>query len=495
MAATDTIAAVASAPGRGAVGIVRLSGPQAFVIAQQLAGTLPPPRHAALRTFRDAQGAALDQGLLLLFAGPDSYTGEDVAELQGHGSPVVLELLVRAACALGARPARPGEFSERAFLNGRLDLAQAEAVADLVNAATAQAARAAQRSLSGEFSRRVNALTEQLTRLRMHVEGALDFSDEDVEWQAGGALAGELDALVARTQALLAQAAEGRRLREGMTVALAGAPNVGKSTLLNRLAGTEAAIVTEIPGTTRDLLREHVDLSGLPLTVVDTAGLRESADPVERIGIERAWRALHEAELVLFLVDDRAGITPEDRALLSRLPQGPEVLIVRNKCDLSGQRAGLVGAARGRDSHATDPAGAAHGRDSHAADPVGAAHGRDNHATNPAGAAHGRDGHTQLRLSSKDGSGMDALAAEIRRVAGLTAAGESPFSARTRHLDALRRALAALRDAQLRYREGATTDLAAEDLRLAQQALGEITGAFTPDDLLGRIFGEFCIGK
>lgn len=454
---TETIAAVATAPGRGAVGIVRLSGPLALAIAAKLAGPLPPPRHAALRTFADAQGAPLDQGLVLVFPHPDSYTGEDVVELQGHGGPLVLDLLVRAACAHGARPARPGEFSERAFLNGRLDLAQAEAVADLINAATAEAARAARRSLQGEFSDRVRAIVDELVGLRIFVEGALDFSDEDVDWLADAALHARLAALLAHLRELLGAAAQGRRLREGLTVALAGQPNVGKSTLLNRLAGAEAAIVTDIPGTTRDLLRENINVDGLPLTVVDTAGLRDSDEPVERIGIERAWQALGAAELVLFLVDDRAGITAQDRALLERLPPGAEVVIVRNKCDLNGQPPGLVGAAPAATASAV-----------------------------PA---------VELRLCAKSGAGVDLLKHEIRRVAGLSASGESLFSARTRHVDALQRALACAQDAELRLRERAAPELAAEDLRLAQQALSEITGAFSTEDLLGRIFGQFCIGK
>jgi tRNA modification GTPase len=445
----DTIAAVATAPGRGAVGIVRLSGPQAFAIAQHMTGPLPPARHAALRVLRDAQGAALDEGLVLAFAQPDSYTGEDVVELQGHGGPLVLDLLVRAACALGARPARPGEFSERAFLNGRMDLAQAEAVADLINAATEQAARAAQRSLHGEFSTRVEALTEELIGLRIFIEGALDFSDEDVDWLGDAALHERLATLISHLHELLAAAAQGRRLREGLSVALAGQPNVGKSTLLNRLAGADAAIVTEIPGTTRDVLRESVNLDGLPVTLVDTAGLRETDEPVERIGIERAWRAVNEAELVLFLVDDRAGVTDDDRVLLGRLPPVGEVVVVRNKCDLSGQP--------------------------------------------PERAV--REGRVELRLAANTGAGLDALKLEIRRAAGLSATGESTFSARTRHVDALQRALACTSDADKRLREGAAAELAAEDLRLAQRALSEITGAFTTEDLLGRIFSQFCIGK
>jgi len=386
---------------------------------------------------------------VLLFPNPDSYTGEDVAELQGHGGPVVLDLLVRAACVHGARPARPGEFSERAFLNGRLDLAQAEAIADLINAATAQAARAAQRSLQGEFSSRVRARVDELIGLRIFIEGALDFSDEDVDWLADDALRARLATLLAHLRDLLAAATQGRRLREGLVVALAGAPNVGKSTLLNRLAGTEAAIVTDIPGTTRDVLRENLDLDGLPLTLVDTAGLRDSDDPVEKIGIERAWQALAHAELVLFLVDDRAGITEADRALLARVPEGAEVIVLRNKCDLSGAPPARAEAVM----------------------------------------------RVELRLCAKSGAGLDLLKQEIRRAAGLSATGESLFSARTRHVDALQRALACVEDAEQRLREGATAELAAEDLRLAQQALSEITGAFSPDDLLGRIFSQFCIGK
>ncbi|MBI2384020.1 MAG: tRNA uridine-5-carboxymethylaminomethyl(34) synthesis GTPase MnmE [Gammaproteobacteria bacterium] len=446
---SDTIAAVATAPGRGAVGIVRLSGPQAFSIAERIAGSLPAPRHAALRRFQDAGGAVLDEGLVLAFPAPHSFTGEDVVELQGHGGPVVLDLILRAACRLGARPARPGEFSERAFLNDRMDLAQAEAVADLIDAASAQAARAARRSLDGELSRRVEALAEELIQLRMFVEGALDFSDEDVAWLEDRTLHARLEALLERLRALLHAAAQGRRLREGMTVALAGQPNVGKSTLLNRLSGTDSAIVTEIAGTTRDLLRENIVLDGLPLTVVDTAGLRDSRDPVERIGIERAWKALEQAELVLFLLDDRAGLTAADRELLERLPCGPEVLLLYNKCDLSGRAPERFEA----------------------------------------------EGRTGLRLAAGADRGLDLLRAEIKRAAGLTDLAESPFSARGRHVEALQRALAYALAARQRIRENAAAELAAEELRLAHRAMGEITGVFSSDDLLGRIFASFCIGK
>jgi len=444
----DTIAAIATAPGRGAVGILRLSGPQAFAIATRLAGPLPAPRLAALRHFRDERDSTLDEGLVLRFPGPNSFTGEDIVELQGHGGPVVLDLLLRAACACGARVARPGEFSERAFHNGRMDLAQAEAVADLINAATAQAARAAQRSLDGALSQAVTALTEELVALRVFVEGALDFSDEDVDWLADTQLRTRMAALAAHLDALLAQAAQGRRLREGLVIALTGQPNVGKSTLMNRLAGAEVAIVTEIAGTTRDVLRENLDLGGIPVTLVDTAGLRDSEDVVEREGIRRARAALEHAELALYLVDDRAGTDDADARLLAGLPAGLPVWVLHNKCDLSGR----------------------------------------------APQRFERDGRLHLRCSAAAGAGLQLLLDEIRRYAGV-GTGESQFSARTRHVDALQRAQGLLRDAQQRLLEGATPELAAEELRLAQEALGEITGRFTTEDLLGRIFSSFCIGK
>lgn len=447
---TDTIVAVASAPGRGGVGVLRLSGPQAPAIATRLAGPLPEPRRAALRRFRDAAGAPLDEGLVLHFPAPHSFTGEHVVELQGHGSPVALELLVAAAVACGARRARPGEFSERAFLNGRLDLAQAEAVADLIDAATAEAARAAQRSLDGELSRRVQAIDERLVELRVYVEGALDFSDEDVDWLADARLAAKLDETRIQLDALLAQARQGRRLREGYTVALTGRPNVGKSTLMNRLAGADVAIVTEIAGTTRDVLREQLDLRGLPVTLVDTAGLREGGDAVEREGMRRARRALEQVELALFVVDARTGPTDEDRRLLTALPQALPCLLVQNKIDLAGLAPRLDAAA--------EPA--------------------------------------QLFLSAGSGAGLELLVDELHRRAGLHGpAGETGFSARARHVDALQHARLRLAAAALRLREGRLPELAAEELRAAHAALGEITGRFTSEDLLGRIFSSFCIGK
>lgn len=449
MSAQDTIAAVATAPGKGAVGILRLSGLRAFDIAAQMAGALPVARTAVLRKFHDAQGSALDQGLLLSFARPHSFTGEDVAELQGHGGPVVLDLLLRASCELGARVARPGEFSERAFLNGRLDLAQAEAIADLIDAGSAQAARAAQRSLEGEFSRQVKALVETLTQLRVHVEGALDFSDEDVNWLADTALHQRIAALLGGVRDLLSKASSGRRLREGLVIALAGRPNVGKSTLMNRLAEAEVAIVTDIPGTTRDVLRENLNLGGLPVTLVDTAGLRPSSDPIELEGIRRAREAIEKAEVILWVTDALGGLTQPDAIHPARVAAGQTRLIVHNKCDLSGH-------APAREETAAE---------------------------------------THLYLSARTGAGIELLVAEIKTLAGYSDAAEGLFSARTRHVDALRRAHLRIQEAQSRLRTGQAAELAAEELRLAQQALGEITGAVSSDDLLGRVFSQFCIGK
>lgn len=450
--APDTIAAIATPPGRGAVGMVRVSGPLAWAVCEHIAGALPPPRQAVLRNFRDAAGARIDQGLVLYFPAPHSYTGEDVLELQGHGGPVVLNLLVQSACAAGARPARPGEFSERAFLNGRIDLAQAEGVADLIEASSRAAARAALHSLQGEFSRRVQGLLDELIAVRADLEAALDFADEDVPWITPETLRDRCAGLVEIGEDLIREAARGRRLRDGLSVAIAGRPNVGKSTLLNRLAGAEAAIVSPHAGTTRDLLREQIVVDGLPLTVIDTAGLRDSADPVEQEGVRRAWAALEKAELILFLADDHQGLTPADHALLQRLPPEVETLVLLNKCDLS--------------------------------------------ARPPAREPDGR-GHIQLRLSAGTGAGLDLLAAELRRAAGLGAApAEGLFTARVRHLDALHRALAALRLARAHAtRSSSSPELIAEELRQAQQALDEISGRFTSEDLLGRIFASFCIGK
>lgn len=444
---TDTIVAIATAPGRGGVGVVRISGPAAAHIGERITGAIPAPRVAALRGFRDESGATIDRGLVLHFPAPNSFTGEPVVELQAHGSPVALELLVRAACAAGARQARPGEFSERAFLNGRLDLAQAEAIADLIEASSVEAAHAAQRSLDGELSRRVHGAAEQLIELRMFVEGALDFSDEDVDWLADTTLADKLEAAQQALALLLEQAAQGRRLRDGYTVALTGRPNVGKSTLLNHLAGAEVAIVTDIAGTTRDVLRENLNLRGLPVTLVDTAGLRDSGDAIELEGMRRARLALAQAELALFIVDARERISDEDRRLIAELPPQLPLLIVHNKIDLLAAPAATP------------------------------------------------DSENELAISAASGVGIERLIDELHRRAGMQGAESGVFSARTRHVEALQAARTRLDAAVLRLRERQLPELAAEELKDALTALGEITGEFSNEDLLGRIFSNFCIGK
>lgn len=440
--AGDTIAAQATPPGHGGIGIVRVSGPATGDIAAALAPPLPAPRAAALRAFRDADGTALDRGLVLWFPAPGSYTGEDVVELHGHGGPAVLDGVLARVLALGARPARPGEFTERAFLNGRIDLAQAEAVADLIESADAAGARAAVRSLEGAFSARVQDLVAELTALRAWVEAALDFPDDDVDPLADATLRGRVDALRASLAATRAAAAEGRRLVEGLTVVIAGAPNAGKSSLLNRLAGTDAAIVTEVPGTTRDTLREAIRLDGVPLTVIDTAGLRATADPVESEGVRRAQAALAAADRVLLVVD-----TAAPAALPTDLPDGVAVDVVRNKIDLSGEPAGVEESQAGR----------------------------------------------VFRVSAYTGAGLDALRAHLRGVLGGGDGGV--FSARRRHLEALDRAGAEVDAAAAELAGAGAGELAAERLRAAQDALGTITGAVASEDLLGEIFARFCIGK
>lgn len=446
---SDTIAAIATPPGRGGIGVIRASGPAVPAIAATLLGELPTPRQAILRRFRAGDGEIIDQGIALYFPAPHSFTGEDVLELQGHGGPVVMDLLLARVLELGARSARPGEFSERAFLNDKLDLAQAEAIADLIASDTAAAARAALRSLQGEFSRRVRDLVEGLIGLRMHVEAAIDFPEEEIDFLADGVIAARLGELRERLSALRSAAGQGRLLRDGMTAVIAGRPNAGKSSLLNHLAGREAAIVTAIPGTTRDVLREHISIDGMPLHVIDTAGLRDSDDPVEQEGIRRAWAEIETADRILMVVDDRLGLTAEDERLRERLPANTPVTVLRNKIDLSGRSPSV------------------------------------------------RDGEwgTEILLSAKTEAGLDLLREHLKSCMGYHGGGEGTFMARRRHLEALERAMAALARAadQLEiYRAG---ELVAEELRDAQNALSEITGEFTSDELLSRIFSSFCIGK
>lgn len=442
----DTIAAVATAPGRGGIGVLRVSGGSLAAFAERLAGRLPAPRTAALTTFRGAGGEAIDQGILLYFPAPHSFTGEDVLELQGHGGPVVMRELLARCLELGARLAEPGEFTRRAFLNDKLDLAQAEAVADLIDAATAQAARSALRSLSGEFSRQVHDLVDQLVELRLLVEATLDFPDEEIDPVRDTDAVPRLERLRAALAELRRRARQGSLLRAGLTVVLAGLPNVGKSSLLNRLAGEERAIVTEVAGTTRDALRESIQVEGIPLHIIDTAGLRDTEDVVERVGIERTWREIERADVVLQIVDARAGVTPADHAIAVRLPGGVERILVANKCDL---------------------------------------------AKEPAGRAEER-GQVQIRLSAKTGEGIGLLHDELLRVAGWRGHGEDVILARERHLEALAETEGRLEAAAA---EIGRLELCAEELRLAQEALGRITGEFSADDLLGAIFSRFCIGK
>lgn len=447
--APDTIAALATPPGRGGIGIVRISGPQVPTIAPALLGAAPEPRVAEWHRFRDEAGEVLDEGLALFFPAPRSFTGEDVLELHGHGGPVILDLLLARVLALGARPARPGEFTERAFLNDKLDLAQAEAVADLIEAGTRAAARAAARSLSGAFSGAVQHLAEGVTALRVYVEAAIDFPDEEVDFLGDGAVQARLSALREQLDAVAAGAHQGQLLRDGMTVVIAGRPNAGKSSLLNRLSGEDTAIVTEVPGTTRDVLRARIQIAGMPIHIVDTAGLRASADPVEQEGVRRAWREIETADRILLVVDDREGITAEDEATLRRLPTAVPVTVVHNKIDLTGRPPG------------------------------------------PAEAAYG----ALVALSARTGVGVDDLQAHLAEAVGFHPQDQAPYLARRRHLDALARARTHLEAAQVQLVDFRAGELVAEELRLAQVHLGEITGAVTSDDLLGRIFATFCIGK
>ena len=448
---TDTIAAVSTPPGRGGIGIVRVSGPRAARVAREVVGRLPEPRAAIAARFLAGDGETLDSGIALWFPGPRSCTGEDTLELQGHGGPAVLDRVAGRVFSLGARPARPGEFTERAFLNGKLDLAQAEAVADLIDAATHEAARLARRSLDGALSERVNRAVAELVEIRTFLEGSLDFPDEEVPDLPEELLTEKLDRVRAAVAAARGGAARGNLLREGFGVAIVGRPNVGKSSLLNRLVGRERAIVTEAPGTTRDTLDEAVQVDGLPLRVVDTAGLRLTDDPVERIGIERTWAAVEEADAVVAVVDDRRGLEEADRAFLAMIPERLPRVVVHNKIDLTGSAAGE-----------REESGA---------------------------------GFFRIGLSAKTGEGVDRLCERIKALAGYEPRAEGVFMARRRHLAALDDALAALDAAKRGGEEGAGSELVAEDLRLAQRALGEITGELTADDLLGRIFASFCIGK
>jgi tRNA modification GTPase len=458
---TDPIAAIATAPGRGAVGIVRVSGKAIQPIIDAICGCALKPREATYLPFRAADGQPIDQGLAIHFPAPHSYTGEDVLELQAHGGPVVLQLLLarclEAGAAMGLRVAQPGEFTQRAFLNDKIDLAQAEAIADLIEASTEAAARSAGRSLSGEFSREIHALRDALIHLRMLVEATLDFPEEDIDFLEQADARGQLARLRATLARVMQRARQGALLREGIKVVIAGQPNAGKSSLLNALAGAELAIVTPVPGTTRDVVSETIQIEGVPLHVIDTAGLRESEDHVERIGIERAWGQIEAADAVLFLHDLTRASAPEyrdadaaiGRGLADKLPAGVPVIDVWNKADAVAADA----------------------------------------------AAHVPE-HEEVTLSAKTGAGLDALRRKLLEVAGWQSAPEGVYIARERHVQALRRVSEHLDGAAAQIDSPAPAlELLAEELRLAQNALSEITGEFTSDDLLGVIFSSFCIGK
>ncbi|GMU69272.1 MAG: tRNA modification GTPase MnmE [Steroidobacteraceae bacterium] len=447
----DTIAATATPPGRGGVAVVRVSGPKAPQIAATMTGAeLPAARRVTLARFLDAAGEPIDVGLVLFFAAPHSYTGEHVVEFHGHGGPVVSEALVRRAIELGARRARPGEFTQRAFLNDKIDLAQAEAVADLIDAGSREAARAAMRSLQGEFSAMVHGLVDAVTELRAWVEAAIDFPEEEIDFLADRELEARLGGVREHFAAVERSARQGRLLREGMTIVIAGRPNAGKSSLLNRLAGYDAAIVTAIPGTTRDIVRERIDIDGMPLHVLDTAGLRDAPDVIEAEGIRRATAEMARADRVLFIVD--AAGDPDAHAFAderARLPPDVPVTLVLNKIDLA---TGIP-----------------------MSDTI--------------------SGPPRLAVSAKTGAGLDILRAHLKQVMGYQVADTGTVSARARHLDALTRARRHVDAAETQLRESRAGELVAEELRQAQQALGEITGTVTSEDLLGRIFGSFCIGK
>jgi tRNA modification GTPase len=438
----DTIVATATPPGVGGVGVVRVSGPQTEDIARGMLGELPGPREATFSSFHNMAGEELDSGLALYFPGPNSFTGESVLELHGHGGPVVMSMLIDAAVDFGARLAEPGEFTKRAILNDKLDLAQAEAIADLIGSGTEQAARAALHTLSGTFSKAVDALAEQLVRLRMHVEAAIDFPEEEIDFLSDKQLLARVDACQEAFDDLKGKAKIGRVLRDGYRAVIVGKPNAGKSSLLNRLSGEDAAIVTEVAGTTRDILREQINIDGLAVELVDTAGLRDDPDRIEEEGIRRARNALKSADAVLWIQDANS---PLEQDIEEDVPDGAEIIIVRNKTDISGNEPG------------------------------------------------NQDGI--IYLSAKTGAGIDALHERLRKAAGYRNLGEGAFTTRKRHVDALRRAATHFATGRKALEETKAGELFAEELRLAQEALGEITGAVSSDDLLGRIFSEFCIGK
>lgn len=442
----DTIAAIATASGSGGIGVVRVSGPAAQSIATKVLGHCPKPRYAAYLPFLDADGQLIDRGIAIYYAAPNSYTGEDVLELQAHGGPALMQILLSRCLSLGARQAVPGEFTRRAYLNDKMDLAQAEAVADVINAATTEAAKSAMRSLSGEFSNRINQLLTRLIELRMYVEACLDFPEEEIDFITQGNVEQKIKDIVIALQKIYGEAKQGNLLREGMTVVLVGQPNVGKSSLINQLAAEEVAIVTSIAGTTRDTIKSSIQINGIPLHVVDTAGLRETEDEIERFGIARTWRALENANIALLLVDSTHGITEMEKSIIERLPKDLPKIWVHNKIDLSSK----------------------------------------------APSAETIDQELHIYLSAKTGLGIDLLREHLLKLIGWQSASEGVFMARTRHLEAIKQVEQFLLTGLVAIGQ---SEIVAENLRMAQEALNSITGEFTPDDLLGEIFSKFCIGK
>lgn len=450
----DTIVAQATPPGRGGVGIIRISGNQVKEVAQAILGKLPKPRYAEYLPFLDENGQVIDQGIALFFPNPHSFTGEDVLELQGHGGPIILDLLIKRILSIPAtRIARPGEFSERAFLNDKVDLAQAEAIADLIDASSEQAAKSAMSSLQGVFSNKINELVNLLINLRIFVEAAIDFPEEEIDFLSDGKIETQLKDVIKQLNDVRSEAKQGSLLREGMKVVIAGRPNAGKSSLLNALSGRDSAIVTDIAGTTRDVLREHIHIDGMPLHIIDTAGLRDAYDEVERIGIERAWVEIEQADRVLLMVDGTTTteINPEKLwpEFMQRVPSHIPVTVIRNKADLTGETLGYSDVSQ----------------------------------------------YSLIRLSARTGNGVDLLREHLKQTMGFSATSEGGFLARRRHLQALEQAAKHLDNGLeqlITYHAG---ELLAEELRLAQESLSEITGSFTSDDLLGKIFGSFCIGK
>ena len=442
----DTIAAIATASGAGGIGVVRVSGPLSQAIANRILGHCPAPRHAAYLPFLDENQQFIDRGIAIFYPNPNSYTGEDVLELQAHGGTALMQLILARCIALGARQAEPGEFTRRAYLNDKMDLAQAEAVADVINASTIEAARSAVRSLSGEFSNSINQVLAKLVNLRMYVEACLDFPDEEIDFITQGKVSEKLVDVARELNTVFAKAKQGSLLREGIHVVLIGQPNVGKSSLMNALAGEEVAIVTAIAGTTRDTIKSAIQIKGVPLHIIDTAGLRETDDEVEKFGILRTWRATETADIALLLIDTAHGITEVEKSILDRLPQEITKIWVHNKIDVSRETPEI----------------------------------------------HESDIETHIYLSAKTGQGLDLLKTQLLKQVGYQAIGEGAFMARTRHLQALTQVNQHLQNASLQIN---SAELVAEELRLAQESLSNITGEFTPDDLLGEIFSKFCIGK